>query len=111
MSKFGWSYPPGCTQRHIDEAFGGSDSLCECCGEDPSECKCPECPKCGEVGRPQCYENVNDNHHGLSFSDDQNIARAQMRIVRLQEEIDDERQFIAYIKDKKARAQDDDTPF
>lgn len=24
MSKFGWSLPPGCTQRHIDEAYGSS---------------------------------------------------------------------------------------
>ena len=22
---FGWDLPPGCTQRHIDEAFGGPD--------------------------------------------------------------------------------------
>lgn len=23
MGLFGWDLPPGCTQRHIDEAFGG----------------------------------------------------------------------------------------
>ena len=28
-SVFGWDLPPGCTQRHIDEAFGG--------GPDPTE--------------------------------------------------------------------------
>ena len=26
MSKFGWSLPPGCTQQHIDEAYGGDDA-------------------------------------------------------------------------------------
>ena len=24
---FGWDLPPGCTQRHIDEAFGGNDGV------------------------------------------------------------------------------------
>jgi len=31
--------------------------LCEVCGKDPSyDCTCPECPKCGVVGDPKCYE-------------------------------------------------------
>ena len=25
MSKFGWSYPPGCTQAMVDEAVGADD--------------------------------------------------------------------------------------
>lgn len=25
MANFGWSLPPGCSQRDIDEAFGGGD--------------------------------------------------------------------------------------
>jgi hypothetical protein len=47
---FGWDLPPGVTQRMIDEQAG--DELCEVCGEYPDDCKCPECPTCGEYGCP-----------------------------------------------------------
>ena len=26
MGIFGWSLPPGCTQQHIDEAYGGDEA-------------------------------------------------------------------------------------
>jgi hypothetical protein len=54
---FGWSLPPGCTHRHIDEAFG-IDRPCEICGGNPdaNECICPECTVCGAYGDPYCYE-------------------------------------------------------
>lgn len=36
------------------------DEICTICGSDPSECQCPECPKCGVSGDPNCYLN-----HGM----------------------------------------------
>jgi len=29
-SIFGWDLPPGVTQRHIDDAFGGDEADCYC---------------------------------------------------------------------------------
>lgn len=44
MSIFGWSLPPGCTQRHIDEAFGVEGPLdCPICN-DGVELDGPDCP-------------------------------------------------------------------
>jgi len=43
MSKFGWSLPPGCTQRHIDEAFGSEGPL-----------DCPVCHDGVELDGPDC---------------------------------------------------------
>lgn len=69
MSKFGWSYPPGCSGTPFDE-----DHPCECCGLFPDDCICPECPECGEHGNPKCYEG-----HGLTRTAEQieNLAREQ----------------------------------
>lgn len=50
MSIFGWSYPPGCSGPPDD------DRPCEVCGRNVDDCICPECPSCGEVGNPFCYE-------------------------------------------------------
>src|SRR5262252_1026672 len=65
---FGWSLPPGVTQRMIDDAIGGGDDTeCEFCGQTFTGCVCPECPVCGGVGDPICYEpvDVRDlNDHG-----------------------------------------------
>jgi hypothetical protein len=30
---------------------------CVVCGKWVPDCECPECPTCGEVGSPDCYEN------------------------------------------------------
>jgi hypothetical protein len=30
------------------------DEYCECCGNHPHDCTCPECNKCGEQGNPEC---------------------------------------------------------
>lgn len=30
MTSFGWSYPPGVSERDIDQAFGGPDIDCDC---------------------------------------------------------------------------------
>jgi hypothetical protein len=53
MGIFGWSYPPGCNGTPFDE-----DHPCELCGKLEDDCICPECPKCGEVGRKDCYNLI-----------------------------------------------------
>ena len=73
---FGWSYPPGCTQRHIDEAYG-MEGPCECCGKDVDHCICPECPECGTHGDPFCYPK-----HGLKYTKEQIDGQ-----IKLQESI------------------------
>ncbi len=66
MGKFGWSLPPGVTNRMIDEAYG-TDEPCEICGQNPDgDCLCPECPECGGVGDPGCYDK-----HGLVRTQEQ----------------------------------------
>lgn len=39
----------------------GYEGPCDICGLVPDDCKCPECPECGMIGDPYCYE-----HHGLT---------------------------------------------
>jgi len=56
MSKFGWSYPPGCSGTPFDEP----DPPCDICGRDTDECICPPCKSCEEIGNPSCYAN-----HGM----------------------------------------------
>jgi hypothetical protein len=79
---FGWSLPPGVTNRMIDEAYGREEP-CEVCGQWPDDCICPECPICGEYGRSGCYgkipapgllapyESGNELPHGLVRSAEQ----------------------------------------
>jgi hypothetical protein len=56
MGYLGWDLPPGCTHRHIEEAFG-SEGPCEVCGvTNLDKCICPECDDCGSVGDLRCYE-------------------------------------------------------
>lgn len=44
----------GGTPRHDPEAERCEP--CAVCGKDPGgDCRCPECPTCGEAGRPECY--------------------------------------------------------
>jgi hypothetical protein len=53
------------------EAWGDPPEYpCEVCGRPSQDCLCPECPACGTVGDPACYE-----HHGLVRSEEQ-IASA-----------------------------------
>lgn len=56
MGIFGWSLPPGCGSLPGEEDPGP----CQVCGKDEDHCICPECPECGTVGDPKCYEN-----HGM----------------------------------------------
>jgi hypothetical protein len=78
----------------IEEQFGG-DGPCECCGRDPAECICPECPYCYTTGDKQCYE---DASHGLKYNREQRIGQAKMRIAMLREQIQDEEMFVAYME-------------
>lgn len=49
------------------EAWGAPDDpQCEVCGGTPSKCVCPECPICGDIGNPACYEA-----HGLERTEEQ----------------------------------------
>jgi hypothetical protein len=57
-SKFGWSYPPGCSGPPYDD-----EGPCEICGKSVEDCICPECQDCGAVGDPHCYK-----YHGMTLT-------------------------------------------
>ena len=65
MGIFGWDYPPGCSGTPFDDP-----RFCDVCGKDAESsrdgCICHECPECGEVGRPECYEE-----HGMTRTPEQ----------------------------------------
>jgi len=83
----------------IDEAFGGDEGPCQCCGHDPADCICLECPVCHEQGNPKCYINRDAKHnHGLTFNREQDIGQARMRIAELREKLQDEEMFLAYME-------------
>src|SRR5215467_4267268 len=101
----GFNLPPGCTQRQIDEAAGAFD-VCDCCGHQVDDCCCDECPVCGEVGNPACYDEGHESdgvrlRGKMEYTPDQEIGRAKVRIARLKEQIMDEEMFIAEMKDRK----------
>lgn len=75
MGIFGWSLPPGVTHRMIDEAMG-CEGLCEVCGNNVDECICPECPRCGVFGEPECYNKDGPHYHGLTRTIDQDWGLA-----------------------------------
>ena len=66
---FGWDLPPGVTSKMIDEAAGGSE-ICAVCEKHYDDCRCPECPVCGEVGDPLCYEK-----HGLERPEVEEVVK------------------------------------
>ena len=97
---FGWDLPPGVTQRMIDEQCGGDEGPCECCGCDPADCICPECPTCHTTGNLECYEVIARKvSHGLKFSREQCIGQSKLRIARLKEQIQDEELALAYLEE------------
>ena len=55
MSIFGWSYPPGAA-TDPSAPYNQIDEPCGVCGQWESECVCPECPTCGAIGDPLCYD-------------------------------------------------------
>jgi hypothetical protein len=56
------SYPPGCSSVPGDD----DDGICYVCATVVDDCICPECPTCGAVGDPKCYDA-----HGLTRSPEQ----------------------------------------
>lgn len=58
-----FNLPPGC---RICDLPGYYDYPCAVCGKDLDDCICPECPVCGQVGDPGCYDN-----HGLVRTQEQ----------------------------------------
>jgi len=80
MGIFGWSLPPGCTQAHIDAAYG-TEQPCDVCGYDVDDCVCPECPTCGTQGAPECYVT-----HGMVRSQAQLDGFAAREIERDRQE-------------------------
>jgi hypothetical protein len=65
-----------CPSRHTPfdddypcEVCGGFDTIR---GKGPNQCVCPECPVCGEVGDPTCYED-----HGMQFTVEQKQRMAE----------------------------------
>lgn len=63
---FGWSYPPGCSGPPEEP------EVCDVCGATNLDlCICPECPKCGSYGDPECY-----TAHGMKRSIKQVVSLA-----------------------------------
>lgn len=54
-SPFGWSLPPGAA-GDPNAPWNQSDPPCGVCGQAEDDCLCPECPTCGAVGDPACYD-------------------------------------------------------
>ena len=97
---FGWSLPPGCTSRMIDEA-AGVDQPCAVCCKDPADCCCPECYECGEQGNPGCYgrylgEGIGG--HGLKLNKEQALARQRAVIYAAKQRVQDEEMVYAAIE-------------
>jgi len=107
---FGWDLPPGVTQRMIDEAAGHDGAPCECCGLDPAECICPECPVCHETGRPNCYSarHVTDNH-GLEFNREQLMGQTRLRIEDLKQQLADAEYSLQWMEEHPEEPEEDVT--
>ena len=86
----GWNMPPGCNVRDIP---GNEDHPCDCCGRDPADCICPECPECEDYGNVECYKKGH-----LEYNRDQLIGQATMRIMILNGQIADELIYIAHLE-------------
>jgi len=99
---FGWSLSPGVTQRMIDDAYGGDEGPCPCCGHDVTDCICPECPNCGEQGNPRCYspQRVHEGKPPMEYNHEQLIGQTRMRIAGLREQIADAEYYIQWLKEK-----------
>lgn len=55
-SVFGWSYPPGAA-NDPSAPWNQEDGPCDVCGLSiDNGCVCKECPLCGSVGDPYCYD-------------------------------------------------------
>ena len=94
-SIFGWSLPPGCTHRMIEEQC--EEGPCAVCAMDPADCICLECPECGAQGDPKCYEPRHSekhwdgpNGHGLKLNKAQCLSRQRAVIYAAKQRVQDE---------------------
>ena len=65
----GWSTSPN-NPKNSDRHVLDGDPYCEVCREWPENCVCPECPLCGEIGNPTCYQEVDLGVCGGLFGDE-----------------------------------------
>jgi hypothetical protein len=94
---FGWDYPPGVTQRMIDDAYGREEP-CDVCGlMADGDCICPECPECGATGDPHCYE---PDGHGLTRSFAQVALRLEAERQWEQEAREEAEAEAAYLRER-----------
>lgn len=104
----GFNLPPGCTYKMLDDAMGVDSGPCECCGEAPEQCFCPECPQCSEQGNPFCYADYHEQdrrnipNHGLRFSARQLIGQTQQHILDLKSQIADAESYIEWLMEDAA---------
>jgi hypothetical protein len=99
----GFNLPPGCTTRHIDEAMG-VDAQCDVCKLDTDNCICPECPRCGCHGEPDCYDDfpkVEKDSHGLKLSNAQHISRTRYEISELKDQIADHEHYLQWLEEQQ----------
>ena len=114
MTKFGWSLPPGCTQRMLDRQF--EDGPCDVCGYFVDDCVCPTCPVCQTHGDPFCYEDewfrqwaaecfpeAGHNPHGLTLNIEQRIGQLRMDITNLKDMIRDMEDFLTSLENLNMR--------
>lgn len=90
----GWNLPPGCSVKDIDDQC--REEPCACCGQDPYECICPECPYCGKAGDPACYnvghdDTKTDKIVRLKYTRQQLIGQQRMKILDLEDQLGDAR--------------------
>jgi hypothetical protein len=97
---FGWDLPPGCTQRHIDEACGG-EGPCECCGNSVDACICPQCLVCEAQGDPDCYigDAVEEAH--LKYTNAQLVGQTERRILELEQQLSEEHDALEVLQRKE----------
>jgi hypothetical protein len=97
-----------------------TEEPCECCGREVDDCICEECPRCHEVGNPDCYEGkctelvpcpkcflgqctnaegMNCPPPRLRYTRDQRIGQAKLRISDLEQRIHDEQMYVAHLED------------
>jgi hypothetical protein len=78
---------------------------CEVCGYYSDDCVCPECPLCGEIGDPYCYQEVDlgicGGLYDVGLNIDQKISKARARITENQEQLYDAGQALDILEAEK----------
>ena len=101
-SPFGWSLPPGCTQRMIDEQC--EEGPCAVCGSSVEDCVCPECPVCKSQGDAACYAprphglQMSSGGHDLKLSREQAVSRQRVRAARAMQRLQSEQDELARLE-------------